>query len=602
MNITGKLQLELGNYQQAFDARLKQLDKQNFAQRLWNKDESLWIKEGLQKQISEISLGWLNVVDKMFEVLPVIEEFCESKPISGFKHIVLLGMGGSSLAPLVFKETFQNANPDVNLIVLDSTEPQTIKKIENEINIVKTLFIVSSKSGNTAEVMAFYDYFYDRVYKIKEDRTGENFIAITDKDSPLAGLAKRKQFRKTFINFPEIGGRYSALSYFGILPAALMGVNVRELLTRTKVMVTNCGSNVSVYENPGIILGTAIAELALQGCDKLTYLMPEKLNSFGLWLEQLLAESTGKSNKGILPVNGNPLIEMETYSKDRYFVSMDHSESDAMTSEKLKHFSAKGYPVINISIDSLLDLGQEFFRWEIATATAGAILEVNPFDQPNVQESKLCTNKLLKKVELNGCLPEMEPIVIENLLHYYAVQKDKQSPQLDGKILLEDFFALIKTGDYIALQAYLPEETEVENSLLQIQLNLQKSLLLPVTTQFGPRYLHSTGQYHKGGPNTGFFIQFICNSIESIQIPGQPYTFGLLKRAQAIGDMQALIDHDRKVILIDIGKDYISGLNHFNQVIQKMQPIKKIVKKHDDKVWERIYVNNTNLLNNYYSY
>lgn len=602
MNISSTLQLELGTYQQAFDARLQKLEQQNFPQRLWNQDESLWNQEDAQESFSGISLGWLNVVDKMMEVLPVIEEFCESKPISGFKHIVLLGMGGSSMAPLVFNETFQNLNKDIKLIVLDTTEPKTVRKVEKEINIVKTLFIVSSKSGNTAEVMAFYDYFYDRVYKIKEDRAGENFIAITDKDSPLAGLAKRKQFRKTFINFPDIGGRYSALSYFGILPAALMGVNVRELLTRTKAMVTSCGPHVPVAENPGILLGAAIAELALQGCDKLTYLMPEKLNSFGLWLEQLLAESTGKNNKGILPVNGNPLIEKETYGKDRFFVSMNVSQPNKSVSEKLKDFSAKNYPVINIFMDDILNIGQEFFRWEIATATAGAILEVNPFDQPNVQESKNCTNNLLKKVELNGALPEMEPVVIENLLHYYTIQKDQHLAKLDGKMLLEDFFALIKTGDYIALQAYLPEEAEVENRLLEIQLNLQRSLLLPVTTQFGPRYLHSTGQYHKGGPNTGYFIQFICNSIESLQIPGQPYTFGLLKRAQAIGDMQALIDHKRKVILIDIGKDYSSGLSQFNQVVQKMQPLKKTIKKLDDKVLERIYVNNVNLLNNQYSY
>ncbi len=571
MNITDNLTLELGSYQTDFNTRLKKLEEQNFISRFWNKDESLW-----SESIAVASMGWLNVVDKMLEAAPMIEEFCKAKAISEFKHILLLGMGGSSMAPMVFQQIFKNKSNGVKFIVLDTTDPKTIQKVEKEINISKTLFIISSKSGNTIEVMALYDYFFSRLYKIKEERAGENFIAITDPNSPLTGLAKRKHFRKIFINYTDIGGRFSALSYFGIVPAALMGINVRELLERTKIMVERCSIRSTVFENPGITLGAAIAELSIHRCDKLTYLIPPELSSFGLWLEQLIAESTGKNNKGILPVHGNPLIAVDTYGRDSFFVSM-HFASQQNDIQKLKSLIALRYPVINILMNDELDIGQEFFRWEIATAVAGAILEINPFDQPNVQESKINTNKLLKKVEQSGFLPEIEPIHIENTLHYYASPQEKNiiGEKIGGKLLLENFFALAKMGNYIALQVYLPEEPEVEKNLLDIQFSLQKSLHLPVTSQFGPRYLHSTGQYHKGGSNNGYFIQFISNSSEGLSIPGQSYTFGLLKRAQAIGDMQALIERNRKVLLIDTGIDYINGLNTFKQVIKKIQPVKK---------------------------
>ncbi len=569
--------LNLGKYQKSIDVRLKKMQEQNFAERLWNKDPSLWNKGEVQNEISTISLGWLDALDNILEALPEVEEFCNSKRIVDFSHIVLLGMGGSSMTPLVFQKTFQNLSKKIQLIVLDTTEPKVISDIEKKINITKTLFIVSSKSGNTVEVMAFYDYFFNQVYKIKEESAGENFIAITDKGSPLAGLAKRKKFLKTFINFPNIGGRYSALSYFGIVPAALMGVDVREFLERTKLMIERCGPQIPLQQNPGIVLGAAIAELALQGCDKLNYLMSPTLATFGLWLEQLLAESTGKNGKGILPINGTPLSETSTYGKNTFFLSMEFSKKNDVKSGKSTNYIPKNFPSINITIKDELDLGQEFFKWQIATATAGAILGVNPFDQPNVLESKIYTNEILKKIEQDGKLPEMEIALTEDSVRYYESNKEKELSEdnTNGKILLENFFALTKPGDYIALLGYLPEEPEIQKCFLEIQSNLQESLHLPVTTQYGPRYLHSTGQYHKGGPNTGFFIQFICNSSEGLQIPEQAYTFDSLKRAQAIGDMQALIEHERKVILIDLGKDHINGLNTFKKVIKRIQPIEK---------------------------
>ena len=360
-----------------------------------------------------------------------------------------------------------------------------------------------------------------------------------------------------------------------------MGVDVKEFLERTLSMIKLCGSDVPASQNPGVILGAALAELAIQGYDKLTYLLPPSLQTFGLWLEQLLAESTGKNGKGILPINGKPLVEMNTYGRDRLFFQLELSGNENVAQTKrLKDFISREYPVINIQIKDEFDLGQEFFRWEIATSTAAAILGINPFDQPNVQESKKCTDLLLKMIEKDGKLPDMDPLLVEDSIHYYyRAQKPGNFHVYNfndniecSRLLMENFLQLIKTGDYISLQAYLPEESAVNETIFEIQQCLQKNYHIAVTSEFGPRYLHSTGQYNKGGPNTGIFIQLICSSYDDIQIPGKPYTFGLLKKAQAIGDMEALRKNKRRVILIDLGKDFIAGLNSFKRVIEKVQP------------------------------
>lgn len=587
MNAGNGLSLELGKYQKHINIRLKEMQDQGFVKRLWNKDDSLWMKGNVKSDISTLSMGWLNVTNKMINNLPLIKEFCETIKLEGFTHIVLLGMGGSSLTPLVFQKTFlskesngQSSAENIEFIVLDSTEPEMVRNVENKINISKTLFIVASKSGNTAEVMAFYNYFFKQVYAVKGERTGDNFIAITDEGSPLSELAIRQKFRKSFINFTDIGGRYSALSYFGILPAALMGVNVKELLERTLIMINACGSEVPASQNPGVILGAAIAELATQGHDKLTYLLPSSLSSFGLWLEQLLAESTGKNHKGILPLNGDPLVENNIYGKDRLFFQLELSgKKNELQSRKLKELVSLDHPLIGIQINDELDLGMEFFRWEIATATAGSILGINPFDQPNVQESKKCTNRLLKILEQDGKLPDMKPTLKENSVQYYYEPQKTDLSVSDllfnpegAKSLMETFLKLTKPGEYISIQAYLPEETVINKGISEIQQSLQKSLQVAVTSEFGPRYLHSTGQYYKGGPNTGLFIQLICSTADDIQIPGCTYSFGLLKRAQAIGDREALIKNKRRVILIDLEHDPVKGLNSFKQVIEEAYP------------------------------
>lgn len=572
MELGNGLKLSLGKFQKRLDTRLKLMHSSNFVQRLWEKDPGLFHKN---INPSDFLMGWLNLPDKMLEVLPAINDFCKEVRTAGFEHVVLLGMGGSSLAPLVFQKTIGRTANGMKFTVLDTTEPETIKKIENELHIPSTLFIVSSKSGTTAEVTALYEYFYYRVAGSKRGKAGENFIAITDEGSPLVQLAQRKNFRKTFINFSDVGGRFSALSYFGIVPAALMGINVKELLLRAKAMAISCGPLVPAYENTGVLLGTALAEMATKGCDKLTYLLPDGLDTFGLWLEQLIAESTGKGGKGILPFNGLPLCKTSSYGKDRFFVKYgfcgEQNDEQSMLPNDLVSIK---FPLINIIIKDELDLGREFFRWEIATATAGAVLNMNPFDQPNVQESKKQTDKLLKKVSKSGGLPQMESILTEDGITYYGPQRKE-----NGKLLLEDLLSSSTRGDYVAFQAYLPEEPEVQQCLDEMKKAIQQNLKLPVSTQFGPRYLHSTGQFHKGGPNTGYFIQFVCNSTVDIDIPEHNYTFGMLKRAQAIGDRAALLKHKRKVILVDLGEDFIQGLQNFKKVVDTLQPAKTSEKR-----------------------
>ncbi|HEY0030005.1 MAG TPA: hypothetical protein VGC65_04550 [Bacteroidia bacterium] len=562
MDFGNGLSLELGKYQPLVDARLQQLENEHFGERLWKKDSRLWIRE--ENKNSETPMGWLTVVDKMMEDLPRIEKFVKNIHDAGFNHVVLLGMGGSSLAPFVFQETFKNSLGKIRFTVVDTTEPETIKKIKNEINIA-TLFIVSSKSGSTAEVIALYRYFRSFIAQLKKSKAGENFIAITDEGSSLADLAKKENFRETFINLPEIGGRYSALSYFGIIPAALIGINIQLLLERSRSMMNSCGPAIPVSKNPGIVLGVALAELALQGRDKLTYLIQPELSSFGSWLEQLVAESTGKNGKGILPIDSNALCELELYGPDTVFLQFSFPQK----TKDLKKI-ASHYPFIKIVMEDLHDLGMEFFRWEIATATAGAILGINPFDQPNVEESKKCTTELLHQISLEGKLPPMEVCLIENSVRYYCAQKAGSA-----RLLMDNFFASSKPNDFIVLQAYLPETSKISNCLAQIKYALQRSLKLAVSIQFGPRYLHSTGQYHKGGPNNGFFIQFISSSEDEIQIPGHDYTFGLLKKAQAIGDREALIKYKRNCILVDLGKTTYESLDAFKETVEKIKSIEE---------------------------
>ena len=399
----------------------------------------------------------------------------------------------------------------------------------------------------------------------RASRAGENFIAITDPGTPLVATAAERKFRGTFFNFPDIGGRYSALSYFGLIPAALLGMDLEEFLARAVRMEQACAPSVPARENPGIMLGALIGSMALAGRDKLTFLMPDSISSLGLWLEQLLAESTGKEGKGVLPVAGEPSEEPRVYGSDRVFVcfSLDGS-TDTALEKKGAALTQAGFPVVRIRMEDRLDIAQEFFRWEIATATAGAVIGINAFDQPNVQESKEYTNRLLETVRKEKCLPEGKPILVQDGLSVFG---EKMDSDLKGTLRL--FFSKAGKGDYVSFQPYLTETDDNTSVLQDIRKIILERLHAATTLGYGPRFLHSTGQYHKGGPNTGLFLQLTADDPEDAPIPGRPYTFGTLKQAQALGDFEALRKHGRRVMRIHLGSDIRAGLQTFRNYVEE---------------------------------
>jgi len=548
--------LELGAYRASVEAWIDELNRDDLSRRLWRKDPSLWKDNPEDQAVIRNALGWLYVAQKMEENLPELTVFAAEVRAAGFQRVVHMGMGGSSLAPLVFERTFAPTDDGLPLTVLDTTDPATILRVEREVPVADTLFIVASKSGTTAEPLAFGDYFYAKVKAERGDRAGENFVAITDPGSPLVSLAQERGFRRTFLNFPDIGGRYSALSYFGLVPAVLLGVNLAELLDRALRMVHACGSGVELDDNPGVALGAALGALGRRGRDKVTLLVPDAISALGMWLEQLLAESTGKEGTGLLPVALEPGGDPALYGDDRFFAylrlkgAMDQTLENCVTALR-----RAGQPVVTIQMDDRLDLGQELFRWQIATATAGMILGINAFNQPNVQESKDNTNRLLGVVRDGGQLPEGKPALVEEPLCLYAVDA---APTVTET--LARFLAQARPGDYVALLAYLTEKPAIDNALQAIRLKLRDRLKLATTLGYGPRFLHSTGQFHKGGPNTGLFLQLTADDAEDADVPGESYSFGVLKRAQALGDLEALRRHGRRVIRIHLGGDVAGGL------------------------------------------
>jgi len=564
----------LGNYQKAVQERIADLEATHFSTRLWRKDPSLW-KSGSKDQVEiRNALGWLHVAEKMLENQRELNYFKAEVREAGFLHVLLMGMGGSSLTPLVFERTFTRDPQALPLTVLDSTDPATILKIEHALPIENTLFIIASKSGTTAEPLAFAEYFYQKVGEMKGKRAGENFCVITDPGTPLVKMAQERAYRKTFLNYADIGGRYSALSYFGLVPAALMGVDVNELLTRALRMVHACASCVPARENPGLVLGAALGELAKNDKRyKVTFLVPDTISSLGIWLEQLLAESTGKEGTGLLPVADEPIGEPTVYGEDRVFVYIRMKDTtDEILERGVSSLRDAGQPVITIYLDDLLDLGQEFFRWEIAAATAGAILGINAFNQPNVQESKDNTNRLLAVVRDRGKLPEEKPSLIKAPLKLYIDEKATTVPET-----LKRFLARARSRDYVALMAYLAENAANQRTLRDIRILLQDRLHLTTTLGYGPRFLHSTGQFHKGGPNTGLFLQLTTDDVEDVPIPGAPYTFGIFKRAQFLGDLEALQKHGRRVGRVHLGSDTHRGLAVLNEALQSAMQSEEVM-------------------------
>lgn len=499
------------------------------AKRVRNKDASLWTEdESVAKSIRN-SLGWLDVAEEMTGVVDELNKFADELR-QKFRHVMVCGMGGSSLCPHVLAETFGPQEGFPELLVLDSTDPDVIASFVERIDIEKCLFVIASKSGTTTEPNVFYKFWYDRV------KSGENFIAITDPKTPLVRSAKRREFRRIFLNQPDIGGRYSALSYFGMVPAALMGLNIGTLLERAK-------NNVDI--DAAFRLGITIGEYANVGRDKLTFVIDPKLEALGLWIEQLIAESTGKQGKGIVPIVGEPLGDPSVYGGDRVFVSISLGDTD----DRLDALANAGHPVIRRQLNDLYDLGAEFFAWEFATACAGLQLRINPFDQPNVQEAKDATKELLAVYAKEKRLPDSEP---ETSL------TDAVQSQL----------AQIDPGDYIAFLNYIEQTPEIDRRLQEIRTHLRDTTRCATTVGYGPRFLHSTGQLHKGGPNTGVFFQISAKDKTDFRIPREKYTFSVLKEAQALGDFRALKAHDRRVIRIDLGDDVLSGLERLAQATQ----------------------------------
>ncbi len=554
----------LGAYGTGVSKRLAALDKDEFVFRLWREDPSLWTSDAPGQAAVKNALGWLHVAEKMEECLDDLSRFVGEVRAAGFRHVVHMGMGGSSLAPLVLERTVPRPKDGLPLTVLDTTDPATILAVERSVPLAETLFIVASKSGTTAEPAAFGEYFYAKVQAIKGDRAGENLVAITDPGTPLVTQGKERRYRRVFLNFPDIGGRYSALSYFGLVPAALAGVDVAGLLDRALHMAHACAACCPAPDNPGVALGAVLGELARQGRDKVTLLVSDPAATLGLWLEQLMAESTGKNGTGLLPVAVEPIGDPSAYGRDRLFAYLRlGAAGNAAVERGVAALAASGHPVVTIQMDGPLDLGQEFFRWEIATATAGAILGINPFDQPNVQESKDNTNRLLGVVETRGRLPDEHPALVEGPLSLYT---DAASDPTVAAALGR-FLSQARPGDYVALMAYLTERPETDKALRTLRARLRDGTHLATTLGYGPRFLHSTGQYHKGGPNTGLFLQLTADDGEDAAIPGAPYTFGVFKRAQALGDLEALHKHGRRAIRIHLGPKPVEGLRDLERAV-----------------------------------
>ncbi|MBT2559215.1 hypothetical protein J7E24_15610 [Hymenobacter sp. ISL-91] len=542
--------LQLGSYQSAADAQLAKFQTQNFTTGFWQKQADLWVSDTEGQHSIRSFMGWLRVVDDMLPAVPEIEQFVQEVKQAGFRHVVVMGMGGSSMTPIVLRQAFGELAGGLPLSVLDTTNPGSVREIEAAVPLAETLFVVASKSGTTAEPLAFGDYFYARMQELKGDKAGEKFVAITDPGSQFVTQATTQKYRRIFLNFADVGGRFSALSYFGLVPAALLGIDIKTLLERAQTMMRACGAQGPTEHNPGLELGAALGVLAQQGRDKLTLVVPENLSDFGLWLEQLVAESTGKQGTGILPLAGDPLSAPAVYGSDRVFVYVGYEgQPDEENRQQVAALQAAGHPIITILLRDALDLGAEFFRWEVATAVASAVLGINPFDQPNVQAAKTATNRLMEVVEQQGQLPQTSaPLASENNLDYYA-----SSSGSSAETVLKDFFGQAKPGDYLCVQAYLMETPALNTEVDALRALVQQRLQLATAAGYGPRFLHSTGQYHKGGPDTGLFLQLTTDHPHDLPLPGRPYTFGTFQNAQAAGDLQALQDYGRRTLRVHLG-------------------------------------------------
>jgi transaldolase/glucose-6-phosphate isomerase len=545
--------------------------------RLWQGDASLWTSDDEDRW-----LGWLGITEEQIDNVAKLKSFADEIKSAGFSDILLLGMGGSSLCPEVLSLTYPQTPGYPHLHILDSTDPAQIRSVEKKVNLVKTLFIVSSKSGSTLEPNIYKQYFFERVKQtIGADKAGSHFIAITDPGSKMQKVAERDRFRHIFYGLPSIGGRYSALSNFGMVPAAAMGLDIDRFLKRTKEMVEACKPTSPVEQNPGAMLGIIMGTAAKLGRDKITLITSPGISDLGAWLEQLIAESTGKLGKGIIPVDRETLGAPGAYGSDRIFAYLRlSSETDATQASKIAALEKAGQPVVKIVLPDTYDLGQEFFRWEIATAVAGSILGINAFNQPDVEASKIVTKQLTSEYESKGSLPAEKPILDEDGIKLFTDEKNESELarvvaglRPAGNTIenyLRAHLSRLGTGDYFALLAYVEMNAEHESLLQTLRMSVRDQKRVATVLGFGPRFLHSTGQAYKGGPNSGVFLQVTCDDSQDLPVPEQKYTFGVVKAAQARGDFQVLADRKRRALRVHIGSDVKAGLTKLSDLVKQV--------------------------------
>jgi transaldolase/glucose-6-phosphate isomerase len=540
--------------------------------RLWSRDSSLWTGSDEADW-----LGWLDIVEDQIAHPVELRNLGKEVWSAGFKDALLLGMGGSSLCPEVLRLTFGRIAGYPDLHVLDSTDPAQVKAFENKIDIARTLFIVSSKSGSTLEPNIFKQYFFELAKKaVGEDRAGSHFMAITDPGSKMQTVAEADKFRHIFFGRPSIGGRYSALSNFGMAPAAVIGIDTKKFLDRAQEMVRACGPDAPVEGNTGAVLGIILGTAAQNGRDKVTIATSPDISDLGAWLEQLLAESTGKVGKGIIPVDREELAAPVVYGNDRVFAYI-HTDfaTDAKTEAKLAALEKAGHPVVRISMADIYDLGAEFFRWEIATAVAGSIIGINAFNQPDVEASKIVTKKLTSQYEQTGSLPPEKPVVEDGAVKLFTDEKNAaelaKAAGGDKSVAayLRAHLGRIGAGDYFALLGYIQMNEEHEKQLQAVRHAVRDKKHVATCLGFGPRFLHSTGQAYKGGPNSGVFLQVTCDDALNLPVPEQKYTFGVVKAAQARGDFQVLAERGRRALRVHLGSDVNAGLATLAAAVQK---------------------------------
>lgn len=564
-------EVAIGAHSRDVDAALKDLQSSGANSRIWAHDGTFWKDNpSIVTKIND-RLGWLDTNRTIdMERLHALQRWARTADLDA---VVLLGMGGSSLAPEVLSKTFGEQEDFPRLLMLDSTDPVYIKRIEESCDLSRSLFIVASKSGGTIETSSFYQYFYERT-----GNNGEQFIAITDPGMSLEALAKERGFREVFLNPADIGGRYSALSYFGMVPAALLGLDIDRLWASATRMMTACGSKIVAKDHPGLTLGATIGTLALKGQDKLTVICSPSISTFGNWVEQLVAESTGKEGKGVVPVVGASIGKPHDYATDRLFVFLRvQGDDNNALDEGAKMLQQAGHPLVTLHLDDTYAIGGEFFRWEYATAIAGKLLAINPFDEPNVTESKQNTSRLLEYYQANGNLPAMQPLAEAEGVRLYADERNAallrefaEHHQWDGNTVSGLLGALMNgtgAGDYFAILAYLPMFSEYADVLEDIRRRLRHSTRRAVTLGYGPRFQHSTGQLHKGGANNGVFIQIVCDDALDLPIPGAPYSFGVLKAAQADGDLEALNGKERRAVRLHVNGDILHGLQVLSHTV-----------------------------------